>query len=180
MPYALSHRNLEQGVTAMHIKQSKGIFIFISGFVNIPTALMLVIWVRDGTNRFIEAGGFEVLIMTSVLTVFVFLLIDKSIELHKNYIKINRMRLFGTIIKIKDIRFVRLGNVLVAAGGVGIPSQVLVFHTKYDKKRTDSIVGDKAKVVDLNFKPEDRERIYRYFEDKKLLENRERFDYGRN
>lgn len=163
----------------MKIKQSKGVAITLTVIIVAPILFVCVFIIFDrGWADFVDTRLHEAFYVLLPLMVIVLLTVDKVIELKDDYIIIHHMKVFKRKIDLEDIRFVRLGKRLAtSAKGASIPTSFLVIHTKNDKEKVDNIVGKRAMIVDLNFSKENREIIYKYFENKGLLESRKRIKY---
>ncbi len=160
----------------MRIQQGKSLYIFMFLLLNIPTYIGIFMFFELGWNGFLEAGFLGPLVFLQILSLWLLLYIDKMVDLNEDHVVMTHMRLLKKRIKLKDIKFVRLGRRCVQS----IPTFFLVIHTVHDKEPSDDVVGKRAMIVDLNFSKQSREKIYRYFEDKGLLESRKRFKYRNN
>jgi len=157
----------------MHIKQSKSIYIFIGGLMGAPLLLVGFSFLGNSWAEILETGVHQILYIYIPLMVFTLLLLSKSVEFKPNQIILHQMKVFKKVINIEDLRFARLGSRCVRA----IPTFIFVLHSKNDKEMDDDQLGKRTMFVDLNFNKEDREKIYKYFEDKNLLKDRKRYKY---
>jgi hypothetical protein len=164
----------------MHLKQNPA-FYYLMGFIlNLPFIIILLTILGDfeaGLQRLLDGGFLPVFIIWLLVTFLLLVYMVKSIELNEDHIVLHHMKIFKKIIPLKDVRFVRLGTVMVETGNGTHKGSFMAFHTIHDKKSDDDVANGKATIVTLNFKAKDKEKIYTYFEKHGLLKDRKRYKY---